>query len=58
MLKIVTIRSSSVAQWVKDPVLSLVQLGFSPFPMNFNMLQAQPEKKKDINNHYYYRLEC
>ena len=42
-------RSSLVAQWVKDLVLSLQQLGlllwhrFDPWPRNFCMLWAQPK---------------
>ena len=35
-----------MAQWVKDPVLSLLWRGFSPWPGNFHMPQAQPKKKK------------
>ena len=44
-------KSSLTAQWVKDPVLSLQQLGsllgcgFDPWPRNFHMLQTWPEKK-------------
>ena len=43
---------SPVLQWVKDPVLSLWQLGsllwlgFDPWLGDFCALQAQPEKKK------------
>ena len=33
-------------QWVKDPVLSLLCLGFDPRSENFLMLQARPKKKK------------
>ena len=32
--------SSLVAQWVKDPELSLPWCGFDPWPGNFHMLQA------------------
>ena len=45
-------RSSLVAQWVKDPVLSLQWLrsllwrGFNPWPGNFHMLRVQPRKKR------------
>ena len=45
-------RSSPVAQWVKDPVLSLKWPGsllwhrFDPCPGNFCMLQVWPKKKK------------
>ena len=41
-----------VAQWIKDPVLSLLWLGsplwhgFSPWPLNFHMPWVQPKKKK------------
>ena len=42
--------SSLVAQWVKDPVLSLQCLvslhGFNPWPGNFNMLQTRPPPPK------------
>ena len=44
-------RSSLVVQWVKDPALSLQQLGsllclgFDPGPGNFHMLWARPKKK-------------
>ena len=37
--------SSLVAQQVKDPALSLPWLGFSPWPGNFSMPQAQPKSK-------------
>ena len=43
-------RSSLVARWVKDLVLSLLWLwsllwhGFNPWPGNFHMLQVQPRK--------------
>ena len=43
--------SSLVAQWVKDPVLSLLWpesllwCRFNPWPGNFNMLQAWPTNK-------------
>ena len=46
------IRSSLVAQWVKDPVLSLQWLGlvpchgFDPWPGDFHVPQVWPEKKK------------
>ena len=45
-------RSSLVVQWVKEPVLSLQQLGsllrcrFSSWPRNLYMLWVQPKKKK------------
>ena len=45
-------RSSPVAQWVKDPVLSLQELGslqwhgFSPWHRNFHMPQVQQKKKR------------
>ena len=45
--------SSLVAQGVKDPVLSLQQLGsllrhrFDPWPRNFHMLRVQPTKTKN-----------
>ena len=44
--------SSLVAQWVKDPVLSLQWLGgllwlrFNPCPRNFHMPQTQPRQRK------------
>ena len=40
-----------MAQWVKDPALSLQQLGlllwhgFDPWPGNFRMPQVRPKKK-------------
>ena len=46
----VNFRSSLVAQWVKDPMLSLQQLGlllwhgFDPWPKNFHMARVQPKK--------------
>ena len=46
--------SSLVAQWVKDPALSLLWLwlqlwhGFDPWPRNFCMPQAQPERKNEL----------
>ena len=45
-------RNSLVAQWVKVPVLSLLRLRsllwceFDPWPENFCMLQAWPEKSE------------
>ena len=58
--------SSLVAQWAKDPALSLQQLGslpwcrFNPWPRKFHMLQEQPkEKKKDKGwkkTFYFYLL--
>ena len=36
------VRSSLVAQWVKDQVLSLVWCRFSPWPGNFSMQQVCP----------------
>ena len=45
-------RSSLVAQWVKDPVKSLVWLGlllwlrFNPWSGNFHLPQAGKKKKK------------
>ena len=37
--------SSLVAYLVKDLALSLLWCGFSPWPGNFCILQAQPKKK-------------
>ena len=37
--------SSLVVQGVKDPALSLLWLGFEPWPENFYMLQMPPKKK-------------
>ena len=54
--KKVTGRSSSVAQQVKDPALSLKQLRsllwcrFDPWPGNLHMPQAQPKRKKNGNS--------
>ena len=39
------LRSSLVAQWFKDPVLSLPWHRFDPWPGNFCMLKARPKKK-------------
>ena len=36
-----------MAQWVKDPSLSLLWLGFSPWPGNFHKPRAPPKKKKN-----------
>ena len=42
-----------MAQWVKDPALSLLWLGsplrcgFDPWPGNFHMLWAQPKTKQN-----------
>ena len=38
-----------MAQWVENPVLSLLWLGFDPWPWNFCLLQAQP---KDNSNKF------
>ena len=35
-----------MAQWVKDPALSLLCLGFSPWPWNFHMLRPWPKKMR------------
>ena len=51
------VRSSLVAWWVKDLVLSLLWLGsllwrrFSPWPRTFCMLQAQPKQNKSDKCH-------
>ena len=42
-----TIRSSLVAQPVKDLVLSWQQLRLNPWPGNFHMLQVFPSQKKE-----------
>ena len=42
-----------MTQWIKDPALSLLWLRsllwhrLDPWPGNFHMLQAQPNKEKD-----------
>ena len=41
---------SSLVMMVKDSALSLLWLGFDPWPGNFCMLQAQPKKKKKEEN--------
>ena len=52
----------SVAQWVKDPVLSLQQLGsllrcgFDPWPRNFHMLQLQPKRQNKTKTLQAYGL--
>ena len=38
--------SSLVPQWVKDPSLSLLWLGFHPWPGDFCMPWVPPKKKK------------
>ena len=38
-------------QWVKDPVLPQMWLGFDLWPRNFHLLQVLPKKQKQrINN--------
>ena len=32
-----------MVQWAHDPVMSVQQLGFDPWPGSFHMPQAQPE---------------
>ena len=50
-MKIIFVRSPSVAQQVKDPMVSLLLLRsllwheFSPWPGNFHVLLAQPKEK-------------
>ena len=39
-----------MAQCIKDPVLSLLWLGFDPWPRNFCILWAWPKKKKPPKN--------
>ena len=39
-----TKRSCLVARWVKNPVLSLLGLGFNPWPRNVCKPQVQPKK--------------
>ena len=41
--------SSLVAQWVEDPVLSLLWCGFDPWLRNFHMPWMQPKKNKKKN---------
>ena len=38
-------QSSLVTQWVKDPALSLLWLGFDAWPGNFHMPQVWPKKQ-------------
>ena len=33
-------------QWIKDPALSLLWLGFDPWPWNFCMVWVWPKEKK------------
>ena len=40
--------SSLVAQWVKDPALSLLWLRFDPWPRNFRMLWMWPKHKNKV----------
>ena len=53
-----------MVQQVKDPVLSLLWLGlllwyrFDPWPWNFCMLQARPEKKNVQSKDHVGSLEC
>ena len=53
-MTIKTSKCSLVVQQVKDPVLSLQQLGlllwlgFSPWPRNFHMPWVMPKKKKKL----------
>ena len=42
----ITSGSSLVFQWVKDPGLSLLWLGFHPWARNFRMLQVWQKKKR------------
>ena len=44
-----------MAQWIKDPALSLLWLRFSPWPGNFCMSWAQP-KKNILSNRFLYQL--
>ena len=44
-----------MAQWVKDPMLSLLWHGCDPWPWNFHMLQAKrKEKRRNENREYKY----
>ena len=51
--KLTLVKSSLLAQGVKDPALLLLSLwlqlwhGFSPWPGNFHMLQGGPKRKKE-----------
>jgi len=55
-------RISLVSQWVKDPMLSLLQLRsllchmFDPWPGNIHMTQAQP--KKWLSGWFWSRRGC
>ena len=40
----------SLVQWVKDPVLPQLWLGFSPWPRNFHMPRVQTIKTKQNKN--------
>jgi len=58
LVKTKSLKSSLVAQSIKDPVLSLKCLGsllwhkFYPWPRNFHVLWRQPKKrKKKKKNH-------
>ena len=41
-------RSSLVAQWVKNLALSLLWLGFDPWPRNFHLLKSWPNINKKL----------
>ena len=49
-------RSGLRAQWVKDPVLSLLWCRFDPCPWNFCMPWAQPKKKICVNRRWVWCL--
>ena len=48
-IKMRSIASSLVAQWVKDLALSLLWCEFDPWSRNFCMWQAQPKKERERN---------
>ena len=47
LIKVIIIRSSLVAQLIKDLMLSLLWHRFCPWPGNFCMLCVQPKKEKE-----------
>ena len=47
-----------MAQWVKDPVMSLLWCGFDPWPRNFHMPEVQGKKNQGVPVMAQWRCGC
>ena len=50
-------RRSLLAQWVENPLLSLLWHRFNPWPRNFCMPWARPKKKRQLLGHEVQQMD-